>query len=165
MLQIYIFVCPTATQFAFFDAKVWQIKKIGITLELYFAKLISTNNHNKCKYQRILFNSFAYYLYNCHCVKSVRIRSYSGPQFPRIFPHTDWRRRDTEYPPYSVRMRENAGKMRTGITPNTASFYAVCVIKTPFQKLYNFYLLYFSMASTHNKSQWRNLVKTWAGAF
>ena len=27
--------------------------------------------------------------------------------------------------PYSVRMRENAGKMRTRITPNTDSFYAV----------------------------------------
>ena len=27
--------------------------------------------------------------------------------------------------PYSVRMRENAGKMWTRITPNTDSFYAV----------------------------------------
>ena len=27
--------------------------------------------------------------------------------------------------PYSARMRENAGKMRTRITPNTDSFYAV----------------------------------------
>ena len=24
-----------------------------------------------------------------HCVKSVRIRSYSGPNFPRIFPHLE----------------------------------------------------------------------------
>ena len=37
-----------------------------------------------------------------HCVKSVRIRSYSGP--------------------YSVRMRENTAR----ITPNTDTFYAVC---------------------------------------
>ena len=29
-----------------------------------------------------------------HCVKSVRIRSYSGPHFSRIFPHSDWIRRD-----------------------------------------------------------------------
>ena len=41
-----------------------------------------------------------------HCVKSVRIRSIS---------------------PYSVRMRKNAGKMRTRITPNTDTFYAVVV--------------------------------------
>ena len=32
-----------------------------------------------------------------HCVKSVRIRSYSGPYFPRIFPHSKWIRIDTEY--------------------------------------------------------------------
>ena len=41
---------------------------------------------------------------NLHYVKRVSIRSYSGPHFPRIFPHSDWIRRDT----YSVRMRENA---------------------------------------------------------
>ena len=29
---------------------------------------------------------------------------------------------------YSVRMRENPGKMRTRITPNTGSFYAVGII-------------------------------------
>ena len=51
--------------------------------------------------------------------------------FSRIFLHSDWIRRDTEYlsvfspnagkcgsiSPYSVRMRENAGKMSTRITP------------------------------------------------
>ena len=58
-----------------------------------------------------------------HCIKRVRIRSYSGPHFSRI---------RTEYgetlriSPYSVRMRENAGKMGTRITPNTDTFYAVC---------------------------------------
>ena len=59
--------------------------------------------------------------------KRVRIRSYSGPHFPRIFPHSDWIRRDAEYDTYSVRMRENAGKMQTRITPNTDYFYAVLV--------------------------------------
>ena len=29
-----------------------------------------------------------------HCEKSVRIRSYSDPHFPHIFPHLDWIRRD-----------------------------------------------------------------------
>ena len=32
-----------------------------------------------------------------HCVKSVRIRIYSGPDFSRIFPHSVWTRRDTPY--------------------------------------------------------------------
>ena len=31
-----------------------------------------------------------------HCLKRVRIRSYSGPHFSRIFLHSDWIRRDTE---------------------------------------------------------------------
>ena len=56
-----------------------------------------------------------------HCVKNVRIHYYSGPHFFRIFLHSDWIRRDIlRIPSYSVRMRENAGKMRTMDT-----FYAV----------------------------------------
>ena len=30
------------------------------------------------------------YLSIVNCVKSVRIRRYSGPHFSRIFPHSDW---------------------------------------------------------------------------
>ena len=47
----------------------------------------------------------------------------------RIFPA--FSRIETEYTeilrisPYSVQMQENAGKMRTRITPNTDTFYAV----------------------------------------
>ena len=41
-----------------------------------------------------------------HCVKSDRVRSYSGPHFSRIFPHSDWIR----ISPYSFRMREKSGK-------------------------------------------------------
>ena len=54
--------------------------------------------------------------HSLHGVKRVRIRSYSVTHFSRIFPHSDW---------YSVRMRENPGKMRIRITPNMGSFYAV----------------------------------------
>ena len=60
-----------------------------------------------------------------HCVKRIRIRSYSGPHISRIFPH--W----TEYgemlriPSYSVRMQENARKMRTRTTLNKDTYYAV----------------------------------------
>ena len=89
-----------------------------------------------------------------HCVKSVCTGSYSGPHFSRIFPHWDWIRKDTEYLSIfspnagkcgknvdqdnseyghflrsislrSVRMRENQWKMRTRVTPNMDSFYAV----------------------------------------
>ena len=66
-----------------------------------------------------------------HCVKSVRIRSYSGLHFSCIFPHSDWVRRDN---PYLSVFSPNAGKMRTTITPNTNTFYAV-----PFSPIENFF--------------------------
>ena len=64
---------------------------------------------------------------NCKkpCIKRARIRSSSGPHSSHIFPHSDWIRRDTEYFSVFSWMRENAGKMRTRITPNTDSFHAV----------------------------------------
>ena len=61
-----------------------------------------------------------------NCVKSVRIRSYSGLHFSRIFQNTE--RNGGSISPYAVRMRENAGNMRTKITPNTDTFYAVIII-------------------------------------
>ena len=49
-----------------------------------------------------------------HCVKSVRIRSYSGQHF-RAFGLNKER----------YRIQSECGKMRTRITPNTDTFYAV----------------------------------------
>ena len=43
-----------------------------------------------------------------HCVKSVRIWSYSGPHFPVFF-----------------RIQSECGKMRTRITPNMVTLHAV----------------------------------------
>ena len=57
---------------------------------------------------------------NYHCVKSVRIRRYSGPHFSRIFPHSDWIL--GRYPPV---FSPSAGKTRTRITSNTDTFYPV----------------------------------------
>ena len=48
-----------------------------------------------------------------HCIRSVRIRSYSGPDFPAF-------RLNTEY-----NIQYEYGKIRTRITPNTDTFYAV----------------------------------------
>ena len=50
-----------------------------------------------------------------HCVKSVRIRSYSGPHFPTFGLNTER---------YSVSLfiQSNCGKMRSRITSNTDSF-------------------------------------------
>ena len=53
-----------------------------------------------------------------HCVKNVRIRSYSGPYFPAFGLNTKR---------YSVSLRTQCEcvKIRTRITPNMGTFYAV----------------------------------------
>ena len=53
-----------------------------------------------------------------HCVKSLSIRSYSGLHIP-AFPL------NTERYRVSLRIQFERGKMRTRITPNTDTFYAV----------------------------------------
>ena len=55
-----------------------------------------------------------------HCVKSVCIRSYSGTHFPAFGLNMER---------YSVSLRNQSecGKIRTRITPNTDTFYAVSV--------------------------------------
>ena len=55
-----------------------------------------------------------------HCVKSVRIRSYSGPYFPAFGLNTKR---------YSVSLRTQCEcvKIPTRITPNMDTFYAVDV--------------------------------------
>ena len=47
----------------------------------------------------------------CHCMKSVRIRSYSGPHFPAFGLNTK------KYS-VSLRIQSECGKMRTRIAPN-----------------------------------------------
>ena len=54
-----------------------------------------------------------------HCVKSVRIRSYSGPYF---FPAFGL---NTERCGVSLRIQSKCGEKRTRITPNTDTFDAV----------------------------------------
>ena len=56
-----------------------------------------------------------------HCVKSVRIRSYSGPHFPTIG-------LNTERYGVSLHIQSEYGKMRTRITPNMDTFHAVIYI-------------------------------------
>ena len=55
-----------------------------------------------------------------HWVKSVHIRSYSGPYFPAFG-------LNTERYGVSLRIQSKCGKIRTRITPNTDTFYAVYI--------------------------------------
>ena len=52
------------------------------------------------------------------CVKSVRIRSYSGPHFPAFGLNTE------EYG-VSLRIQSECGEIQTRITPYTYTFHAV----------------------------------------
>ena len=52
------------------------------------------------------------------CVKSARIRSYSGPYFPVFGLNTERYR-------VSLRIQSECRKMRTRITPNMDTFHAV----------------------------------------
>ena len=61
-----------------------------------------------------------YMLCYCHCVKNVRIRSYSGPYFAAFGLNTK------KYS-VSLRIQSECGKMRTRIAPNIDTSYAVCV--------------------------------------
>ena len=53
-----------------------------------------------------------------HCVKIVRIRSYSGPYFPAFG-------LNTERYFVSLLFHSEYGKMRTRISPNTDTFHAL----------------------------------------
>ena len=54
-----------------------------------------------------------------HGVKIVRIRSYSGLHFSRIFLHSNWIRRDT---PYLSVFSPNAGKSRKNADQNNSEY-------------------------------------------
>ena len=98
------------------------------TLEGNFKKLYIINLRNKFFFTQ----SKVTYLLNVsvfkgllqsltHCVKSVRIRSYSGPHYPTF-------RLNTERYEVSLRINSECGKIRTRITPNTDTFCAVYYI-------------------------------------
>ena len=78
----------------------------------YFSQIRTTWLQETIKY----WSWFGYR--KIHCVKSVRIRSYSGPHFPAFG-------LNTERHSASVRFQSECGKMRIRITPNRNTFYAV----------------------------------------
>ena len=90
-----------------FTKSMLLLENVSSTCSLYFVVEDRTEN-------------LSYYLYICekHCVKSVRIRSYSCPYFP-VFGL------NTERYGVSLRILYQCGKMRTRITSNTDTFHAV----------------------------------------
>ena len=100
---------------------------INFFIFLNFEKTIRQRSFCPSEWQLTLVDSFFIELnLRCSCVKIVRIRSYSGLHFSRIFPHSDWIRRDTSC--LSV-FSANARKMWTRITQNTDTFNVVVFLR------------------------------------
>ena len=78
----------------------------------YFSKVFSPGLEHPTIF-KILLHS--------HCVKSVRIRSYSGPYFPAFG-------LNTEGYEVSFRVQSKCGKIQIRITPTKDTFYAVSLI-------------------------------------
>ena len=83
------------------------------------------------------------------CVKSVRIRSYSGPYFPAFG-------LITERYGVSLRIQSKCGKIRTRITPNTDTLNAVLVLE-----ILIFYIARFLRIVFSQKTIWRLLLVCW----
>ena len=79
-------------------------------MKIFVTFFLPTNTaHNKCRYSQLFWPTFF-------------------PHFPAFGLNTE------RFSPYLVRMRENARKMRTRITPNTDTFYAVKVFTEQVEK-------------------------------
>ena len=65
-------------------------------------------------------NSIMVFLPDFHCANSSRIRSYSVPYFPKFGLNTE------RYFVY-LRIQSECGKIRTRITPNTDTLYAMFI--------------------------------------
>ena len=75
----------------------------------------------------MILHGYSHFMFGeSHCVKSVRIRSYSGPHFPAF--------------------GLNAGKMKARITPNTDTFYSVGFNKSirDWKTTWNLYYSFFT---------------------
>ena len=95
---------------------LWHILRSDILTKLPHYRLTFLF-HNPWKHFK---HSFLSTQVTFHCVKSVRIRSYSGPRFPAFRPNTDRHR-------VSFRIQSECRKMRIRITLNAGIFYAVFV--------------------------------------
>ena len=95
-----------------------------LTSKYILHKILSTNKWIKSKGNSNTLNSWkvcvSYLRLGKHYVRSVRIRSCSGPHFPEFG-------LNTERYGVSFHIQSKCRKMRTRITPNTDTFYVVKV--------------------------------------
>ena len=100
---------------------MWLTPSLFNLLFLSRINLLQVLRCNLKYFQYVFIPRFDYFIRFCyynHWVKSVRIRSYSGPYFPAFG-------LNTERYSVSLRIQSKYGKIWTRITPNTDSFQAV----------------------------------------
>ena len=69
----------------------WSCSHVAVPL--FSKKNVSTNNLRWKEWKNLLLRLLLVSSVHEHSIKTVRIRSYSGPHFSRIFRHSDWIRR------------------------------------------------------------------------
>ena len=86
---------------------------LGTEADSHICRIRLDKFNNSFKYAEAQFFSG-----DTHCVKSLRIRSFSAPYFPAFRLNMDW---------VSLRIQSECGKIRTRKTPNADTFHSVTV--------------------------------------
>ena len=89
-----------------------------VSLKLEASPFLNINRETYLFWSTFLVISFS--KIDSHCMKSVRIRSYSGPYIPTFG-------LNTERCGLFLRIQSGCGEIRARITPNTGTFYAVSI--------------------------------------
>ena len=108
-----------------------RLGTLNVKLKLRNGKLetLWTKAKNQLDYWRMGHTSIdqdmGYQVRAIHCVKSARIRGFSGPYFPTFGLNTE--------NSVSLRIQSKCEKIRTRKTPNTDTFLAVIVIRKEYR--------------------------------
>ena len=98
-----------------------QAKNLRMTIPLIWILRCQLKLEQKhAGYLSLFLDVFYHKMTLLHCVKSVRIRSYSGPHFPAF-------KMNTERYSVSLCFQSDCGKMWTRTTPNTDTLCAVLI--------------------------------------
>ena len=101
----------------------WRLFQIEMIVKVCnFTKKVFWSLGNFLSKMELLAKIFGKSFRGSHCVKSVRIQSYSGPYFPAFGLNTE---RYSERYSVSLRIQSECEKIQARITPNTDTFYAV----------------------------------------
>ena len=125
---VYEFHWKNALLCFIFIGSIWVISRGGVKQSPKHVEAYLGKSHRSMM-EVFLQNSIRDVLhapkYASHYIKSVRIRSYSGPHFPTF--STFGINMDSVYLFVFSPNEGKCGKMRTRMTPNTDTFYAVSV--------------------------------------